>query len=88
MRNNKFGAEQDVFPIRIDIFLTDRVLSPTFYESTSKLIEEEDENEALRRVRMCQMLAYLLKKCNVKVLNRSLVVPPPKINLFMRHFRT
>lgn len=37
---------------------------------------------------MCQMLIYLLKKCNVKVLNKSLVVPPPKINLFMRHFRT
>lgn len=34
------------------------------------------------------MLIYLLKKCGVKVINRGLVVPPPKINLMMRSYRT
>lgn len=34
------------------------------------------------------MLIYLLKKCGVKVLNRGLIVPPPKINLMMRNYRT
>lgn len=33
------------------------------------------------------MLIYLLKKCNVKVLNKSLVIPSPKINAMMRKYK-
>ena len=34
------------------------------------------------------MLVYLVKKSNVRVLNKSLIVPPAKINLLMRNYRT
>lgn len=34
------------------------------------------------------MVIYLLKKCNAKVITKSFVVPPPKISLLMRDYRT
>jgi hypothetical protein len=34
------------------------------------------------------MLIYLIKKCQVKVINPSLVIPSAKLNFLMRSFRT
>ena len=36
---------------------------------------------------MLLMLVYLIKKTQVKVLNKSLVVPTPKMNMLMKNFR-
>jgi hypothetical protein len=33
------------------------------------------------------LLLYLLEKSNMKIINRSFVKPPPKLNFLMREFR-
>lgn len=47
------------------------------------LINEELYYEKINR----SLLLYMMEKSNVKILNRSFIKPPPKLNYLMREYR-
>ena len=52
-------------------------------QEIEKLIEEYLYYQKLSR----SLLLYLMEKCQIKVLNRSFIKPPPKLNYLMREYR-
>lgn len=73
-------------PIRMDIYLNEKM----FDESSliGGFHPNSKNNRCYEPMLAYHMLLYLIKKCNLKVLKKSLVVPPPKINLLMKDYRS
>lgn len=50
-------------------------------------MDELITNELYVEKLLRSLLLYLMEKAHVKVLNRSFVKPPPKLNFLMREYR-